>query len=54
MQRVETYVGMRVMDVVVGGTRNREKPRRWIDSGRGDLKEKQWRGNNICDGRDLP
>ena len=53
MRREEEYVGRRVIEMEVQGTRNRGKPkRRFMDSVKEDLKEKGLTGEEVQDRRE--
>ena len=50
MRRDEDYVGKRVMEMEVQGTRNRGRPKqRWMDSVKEDLREKELTGDEVHD-----
>ena len=49
MRREERYTGRRAMEMKVQGRRKRGRPKRkWLDSVRGDIKEKGLSGRNCA------
>ena len=48
LRRADEYVGKRVMAMEVPGKRRRGRPkRRWLDSTRNDLSERELSGENV-------